>query len=149
MHSRASRPGADIPGSARIGKLGSDCANLKLKLGFRRRIVAEGLKAGEAIHNFFNNALVLGIIAVRDPFSPPRTSGILENLAAYCKKQRTDSWLNEVVPAEIKVIELCISTTRKLWRERPGLEKRAATLDGMGTPEPTSKSAARRTQPGC
>lgn len=113
--------------------ISSACADLRLKLGFRHRNMAERLKAGGAMHNLFNSALVLGIIAVRDPFSP-RTSGILEDLATYCEKQRADPWVNEFVLAEIKVIELCISTTRKLWREGPGTEKRATAQDGRVEP---------------
>lgn len=113
--------------------ISSACADLKLKLGFRHRNMAERLKAGGAMHNLFNSALVLGIIAVRDPFSP-RTGAILEDLAAYCEKQRADTWVNEFVLAEIKVIELCISTTRKLLHEGAGAsEGRRHTESGSGT----------------
>ncbi|KAK6075126.1 nucleus protein [Seiridium cupressi] len=70
----------------------------------------------------FSSALVLGIIAVRDPFSL-RTSGILQDLTAYCEKQNLDSWANEFVLAEVRVVELCIASARKS-RQDAGLSER-------------------------
>ena len=89
------------------------------------------------MHNLFNSALVLGIIAVKEPHSP-RTNAILEDLAAYCEKMRADTWANEFVMAEVKVIELCIYTARKTSgggsershsTQRPDLDN-AACQDG-------------------
>uniref|UniRef100_A0A0B7KE57 Xylanolytic transcriptional activator regulatory domain-containing protein n=1 Tax=Bionectria ochroleuca TaxID=29856 RepID=A0A0B7KE57_BIOOC len=96
--------------------ISSACADLRLKLTFRPTSMADRLKAGGAMHNLFNSALVLGVIAVRDPHSP-RTRGILEDLAAYCEKQRADIWVKQFALAEVKVIELCIATARKTSRE--------------------------------
>lgn len=50
--------------------ISSACADLKLKLEFRYKTMADRLKAGGAMHNLFNSALVLGIIVVRDTMSP-------------------------------------------------------------------------------
>lgn len=96
--------------------IASACADLRLKLSLRNLSMADRLKAGAAMHNLFNSALVLGIIAVKEPHSA-RTGAILEDLKAYCEKQRADTWVNEFVMAEVKVIELCISTARKASRE--------------------------------
>lgn len=96
--------------------ISSACADLKLKLGFRYRSMADRIKAGGAMHNLFNSALVLGIFAVRDPLSQ-RTGAILEDLAAYCEKQRADLWVNEFALIEVKVIELCVATAKKLRRD--------------------------------
>ncbi|KAH7305255.1 fungal-specific transcription factor domain-containing protein [Stachybotrys elegans] len=107
----------------------SACADLKLKLSLRVGAApADRLKAGVAMHNLFNSALVLGIVAVRAP-SGPLTAGILDDLAAYCEKQRADSWVNEFQLAEVKVIELCIASARKSRREAP---RSSAAGDGYG-----------------
>ena len=99
--------------------ISSACADLRLKLSLRDLSMADRLKAGAAMHNLFNSALVLGMIAVRDPHSA-RSGAILEDLSAYCEKQRADTWVNEFVMAEVKVIELCIATARKAGREEGG-----------------------------
>ncbi|KAH6692255.1 fungal-specific transcription factor domain-containing protein [Plectosphaerella plurivora] len=96
--------------------MSSACADLKLKLSMRSQGMADRLKSAIAMHNLFNSALVLGIIAVRDPFSP-RAPAILDDLAAYCEKQRADRWVNEFALAEIKVIELCIASAKKSRRD--------------------------------
>lgn len=96
--------------------ISSACADLKLKLGLRSQSMAERLKSAIAMHNLFNSALVLGIIAVREPFGT-QTGAILEDLSAYCEKQRADRWVNEFALAEIKVIELCIASARKSRRD--------------------------------
>lgn len=124
--------------------ISSACADLKLKLGFRYRNMADRLKAGGAMHNLFNSALVLGIIAVRDPMSN-RTSAILEDLTAYCEKQRGDIWVNEFVLIEVKVIELCISTAKKLRRDNGTSERRS----GFTGPQAAEADAdAARSQQG-
>lgn len=97
--------------------ISSACADLKLKLSLRNLNMGDRLNAGAAMHNLFNSGLVLGIIAVRDPFSP-RTNAIVEDLAAYCEKQRADPWTNQFALAEVKIIELCISSARKAARVR-------------------------------
>ncbi|KAJ4164043.1 hypothetical protein LMH87_005734 [Akanthomyces muscarius] len=124
--------------------ISSACADLKLKLEFRYKTMADRLKAGGAMHNLFNSALVLGIIAVRDPMSS-RTGAILEDLAAYCEKQRADTWVNEFVLIEVKVIELCISTAKKLRRDNGSAERRT----GYAPPQATESNVEMsRTQPG-
>ncbi|KAJ3549852.1 hypothetical protein NM208_g280 [Fusarium decemcellulare] len=101
---------------SRTACVSSATADLRLKLSLRNLSMTDRLLAGAAMHNLFNSALVLGIIAVKDPHSP-RTGAILEDLAAYCEKMRADTWVNEFVMAEVKVIELCIHTARKTRRE--------------------------------
>lgn len=114
----------------------SACADLKLKLGLRNLTMADRLRAGAAMHNLFSSALVLGIIAVRDPGSP-RTSGILQDLTAYCEKQNLDSWANEFVLAEVKVVELCIASARKSRQDAGLSDKRAPTVvQALGIPQP-------------
>jgi hypothetical protein len=118
--------------------IASACADLRLKLNFRPATMADRLKAGGAMHNLFNSALVLGIIVVRDPHAA-KTGAILEDLAAYCEKQRADVWVNEFALAEVKVIELCVSSARRLSREgRPQQadrrSARPAALHALSTP---------------
>lgn len=78
--------------------------------------MAERLKAGIGMHSLFNSALILGIIAVKEPFAA-HTRAILEDLTAFCEKQRNDIWVNEFTLAEIKVVELCIASSRRLIRD--------------------------------
>ncbi|KAG9253009.1 fungal-specific transcription factor domain-containing protein [Emericellopsis atlantica] len=101
---------------SRTACITSACADLRLKLSLRNTSMADRLLAGAAMHNLFNSALVLGIIAVKDPRGA-RTGAILEDLSAYCEKMRADTWANEFVMAEVKVIELCIATARKASRD--------------------------------
>jgi hypothetical protein len=96
--------------------ISSACADLRLKLNFRPSNMAERLIFGIGMHSLFNSALILGIIAVKDPFST-NTSAILEDLTAFCEKQRGDSWVNEFSLAEIKVVELCIASSRRSSRD--------------------------------
>lgn len=105
--------------------ISSACADLRLKLSLRNLSMADRLMAGAAMHNLFNSALVLGIIAVRDPHSA-RTCAIIEDLRAYCEKQRADPWVNEFVMAEVKVIELCITTARRAAAEGHASSGRAS-----------------------
>ncbi len=96
--------------------ISSACADLKLKLSFRHLSMAERLMAGGAMYNLFNSALVLAVIAVREPLLP-RTAAIVEDLSAYCEKQRTDPWVNAFALAEVKVIELCIASAGRARQE--------------------------------
>lgn len=123
--------------------ISSACADLKLKLGFRNVRMADRLKAGGAMHNLFNSALVLGIIVVREPFSP-KTMAIVEDLTTYCEKQRADMWVNEFVLAEVKVVEMCIASARKSRRDEPSLGDRrvgGATSQVVGSGSESSHSA--------
>lgn len=111
--------------------ISSACADLRLKLSFRSENMADRVKAAGAMHNLFNSALVLGIIAVKEPFSS-KTMAIVEDLAAYCEKQRADIWVNEFVLAEVKVIELCIASVRKSRRDGVGCDRRGVAGGNSG-----------------
>lgn len=84
-------------------------------------------------HHLFNSALVLGIIAVKDPHSD-QCDAILEDLTACCDIQRGDIWLDEFSLAEVKIIELCIKKSKQ-FRENCGSSNRAGTSLGtrLGT----------------
>lgn len=122
--------------------ISSACADLRRKLSMRNLSMADRLKAGAAMHNLFNSALVLGIIAVKDPHSA-RTGAILEDLGAYCEKQRADTWVNEFVMAEVKVIELCITTARKASREGNVADR---TTGAANNPQATNVPTAAEPQ---
>jgi hypothetical protein len=92
--------------------MSSACADLKIKLSFRYPDMASRLKSNVAAHQLFNSALILGVIVVRDP-QAPQTDAILDDLQAYCAKQNSDPWINEIGLAEIRVVELCISRARQ------------------------------------
>lgn len=127
----------------------SACADLKLKLSLRNLSMADRLNAGGAMHNLFNSGLVLGIIVVRDPFSV-RTNAIIEDLAAYCEKYRADPWTNEFALAEVKVIELCITSARRAAKNRGQGDRRGTTTASSSSAEPAAPgataSAARPSQ---
>ncbi|KAL4901204.1 fungal-specific transcription factor domain-containing protein [Aspergillus multicolor] len=86
----------------------SACAHLTSKLYFRATAMAERLKFNVVAHHFSNSALVLAVMAVRDPHSP-RTLAIATDLKSYCEKQYADRWVNDFQLAEVKVVELCVS----------------------------------------
>jgi hypothetical protein len=92
------------------------CADLRMKLSFRPNTMAERLKAGIGMHSLFNSALILGITAVKEPLAT-QTRAILEDLTAFCEKQRNDIWVNELSLTEIKVVELCIASSRRSGRD--------------------------------
>ncbi|KZL86295.1 fungal specific transcription factor domain-containing protein [Colletotrichum incanum] len=92
--------------------IASACADLDMGLKLFNQPLNDRLKWSLGPHNLFNSALVLGIIAVRDPHSR-RSQAILEDLAAYCEMQRNDVWLNEFAMAEVKIVELCVKKARQ------------------------------------
>ncbi|KAL0936212.1 transcriptional regulatory protein C1F7.11c 2 [Colletotrichum truncatum] len=92
--------------------IASACADLEMGLKLFSQPLNDRLKWSLGPHNLFNSALVLGIIAVRDPHSR-RSHAILEDLAAYCEMQRNDVWLNEFALAEVKIVELCVKKARQ------------------------------------
>lgn len=109
--------------------ISSACADLNLRLTFRYSNMADRIKAGGAMHNLFNSALVLGVIAVKDPLSM-KSAAIVDDLVAYCEKQRADAWVNEFALAEVKVIELCIANVRKARREgKDGSDQNTSVID--------------------
>ncbi|KIW71392.1 hypothetical protein PV04_03566 [Phialophora macrospora] len=103
--------------------MSSASADLKIRFDVLTYTAAENLRWALGAHNLFNSAMILGIIAVRNPYSD-MTSGILEDLEAYCERLNRDVWLNEVVMAEVKVVELCIS---KVKGKRRGPTRRPIT----------------------
>lgn len=101
--------------------MSSASADLKIRFDALNYTVAENLRWTLDAHNLFNSAMILGIMAVRNPFSD-ETDGILEDLDAYCERLHQDVWLNEITLAEVKVIELCISKVkgkRNMLSEKP------------------------------
>ncbi|KAH8897538.1 hypothetical protein GQ53DRAFT_510837 [Thozetella sp. PMI_491] len=126
--------------------INSACSDLRLKLGFRNMSMADRIKASSSSLNLFNSALVLGVMAVRDPLSPG-TSAILEDIQVYCDKQKADIWANETTLAEVKVIELCIASARKS-RHEASLGVRASDerpgADADDTPERRLQSRYNR-----
>ncbi|KAF2710798.1 hypothetical protein K504DRAFT_429120 [Pleomassaria siparia CBS 279.74] len=92
--------------------ISSACADLDMRLKYFGQSLSDRLKWTLGPHHLFNSALVLGIIAVRNPHSR-RSNAILEDLAAYCELQRNDIWLNEFALAEVKIVELCIKKARQ------------------------------------
>lgn len=96
--------------------ISSAYVDLKLKLAFRNPTTADRLRSNVAAHQLFNSALILRVIAVRDPHAP-QTEAILEDLHAYCEKQNADTWVNEFGLSELRVIELCIARARQTIRE--------------------------------
>lgn len=98
--------------------IASACADLDMGLKLFSQPLNDRLKWSLGPHNLFNSALVLGIIAVRDPHSR-RSQAILEDLAAYCEMQRNDVWVNEFALAEVKIVELCIKKATRLQPPPP------------------------------
>ncbi|KAF1956839.1 hypothetical protein CC80DRAFT_516316 [Byssothecium circinans] len=95
--------------------IASACADLEMRMKSFQQPLTDRLKWTLGPHHLFNSALVLGIIAVRDPHSP-RSHAILEDLIAYCEMQRADTWLNEFGLAEIKIVELCVKKAMQIRR---------------------------------
>ncbi|KAJ2981986.1 hypothetical protein NQ176_g1678 [Zarea fungicola] len=94
----------------------SACADLKSRLAMRNPSMADRIRFNVSAHSLTTSALVLGVIAVREPRSQ-RTAAILEDLQAFCGKQKSDRWVNEFELAEIHVVELCIARVKKSLQE--------------------------------
>ncbi|EUC42068.1 hypothetical protein COCMIDRAFT_29251 [Bipolaris oryzae ATCC 44560] len=108
--------------------ISSACADLAMRLDYLQQPLHDRLKWSLGPHHLFNSALVLGIVAVKDPHSY-QCDAILEDLTAYCDMQRGDIWLNEFALAEVKIIELCIKKSKQ-FRENRGSSNRASTSLG-------------------
>ncbi|UKZ81418.1 hypothetical protein TrVFT333_009190 [Trichoderma virens FT-333] len=91
--------------------MSSALADLKIRLRTMNSTTADNLRWAFGAHNLFNSAMILGIIAVKNPHSSQAVA-ILEDLEAYCENLHRDPWLNEFGMAELKVIELCIAKAR-------------------------------------
>jgi hypothetical protein len=98
--------------------ISSACADLAMRIDYLQQPLNDRLKWTLGPHHLFNSALVLGIIAVKDPHSR-RCHAILEDLTAYCDMQRADIWLSEFALAEVKIIELCIKKATDFRATRP------------------------------
>lgn len=108
----------------------SACADLRARLALHNPKMGDRIKFNIAAHSLFNSALVLGVIAVRNPFSR-RTQGILEDLRAFCTKQNEDPWVNQFELAETRVVELCIASVSK--SQRPSASRQPT--DGLENPQ--------------
>ncbi|GAM40328.1 hypothetical protein TCE0_038f12598 [Talaromyces pinophilus] len=106
--------------------INSASADLKLKLSISNTTMADRLRAGATMHSLLSSGLVLGVLVVRDPLSA-RAALILEDLTAYCEKQNSDPWANEFALAEVRVIELCISSARRSRQESGIMEERTTS----------------------
>ncbi|KPI43710.1 putative transcriptional regulatory protein [Cyphellophora attinorum] len=104
--------------ASREACIASACADLTARLTLHQPSMADRIRFNVAAHSLFNSALVLGVIAVRDPRSE-RTQAILEDLRAFCAKQNEDPWTNQFELAEIKVVELCIASVNRSRRPSP------------------------------
>ncbi|KAK1991835.1 fungal-specific transcription factor domain-containing protein [Colletotrichum falcatum] len=122
--------------------IASACADLDMGLKLFGQPLGDRLKWSLGPHNLFNSALVLGIIAVRDPHSR-RSQAILEDLAAYCEMQRNDVWLSEFAMAEVKIVELCVKKARQSQPPPPPPVSAAAPF----APASASSSSRRPPQP--
>ncbi|KAJ4375758.1 hypothetical protein N0V83_001034 [Neocucurbitaria cava] len=111
--------------------ISSACADLAMRIDYFQQPLHDRLKWTLGPHHLFNSALVLGIIAVKDPHSR-RCHAILEDLTAYCDMQRADIWLNEFALAEVKIIELCIKKATQFRANR-----------AMSTVEPPTERASQ------
>ncbi|KAF1942262.1 hypothetical protein EJ02DRAFT_178875 [Clathrospora elynae] len=111
--------------------ISSACADLAMRIDYFQQPLNDRLKWTLGPHHLFNSALVLGIIAVKDPHSR-RCHAILEDLRAYCDMQRADIWLNEFALAEVKIVELCIKKTNQFRINRATGPTDAGVVDVGG-----------------
>lgn len=111
--------------------ISSACADLAMRIDYFQQPLHDRLKWSLGPHHLFNSALVLGIIAVKDPHSR-RCHAILEDLAAYCEISRADIWLNEFALAEVKIIELCIKKAHQFRNSRTSSAELSSDQNGTG-----------------
>lgn len=113
----------------------SACADLKTRLEHDVAGEARGSSSGPADHyvwclgapQLFNSAIVLGLLAIQEHPRPfPRAGGggtenvarvdvhpVVNDLQAFCDKERNEIWVNDFRLAEVKVAELCIERLRR------------------------------------
>ncbi|OAA68546.1 Transcription factor [Niveomyces insectorum RCEF 264] len=136
----------------------SACADLKTRLEH------DGDSKGPADHyvwclgapQLFNSAIVLGLLAIQEqPRAFPRGGGgrgsgvtgagghsgdvvhpIINDLQAFCDKERNEIWVNDFRLAEVKVTELCIERLRR----------RAGLSDGGSVGQQTLNASSSRGQ---
>ncbi|KAH8820238.1 fungal-specific transcription factor domain-containing protein [Xylogone sp. PMI_703] len=92
--------------------LSSACADLKTRLSHQSSDSAGHYTWCLGAHQLFNSAIILGILAIREPRST-QTMAIIDDLEAYCEKQNTEMWMNEFGYAEIKVVQMCIAKLKQ------------------------------------
>ncbi|TPX12397.1 uncharacterized protein E0L32_006809 [Thyridium curvatum] len=134
--------------------IASACADLEMRLKYFSQPLTDRLKWTLGSHHLFNSALVLGIIAVRDPTSR-RSLAILEDLAAYCEMQRNDVWVNEFALAEIKIVELCLKKAKQLRTSGPSTgaagpvapHNQQQPMSGPSTPHPNQTFVPEPAEP--
>jgi hypothetical protein len=114
--------------------MSSALADLKIRLLTMNNTNADSLRWAFGAHNLFNSAMILGIIAVKDPHSA-QAGAILEDLEAYCENLTLDPWLNEFGMAELKVVELCISKAR---------DSRYTSMSAYASGSPAAEPASAR-----
>jgi hypothetical protein len=119
--------------ASREACISSATSDLSARLALTNPRMADRIKFNIAAHSLFNSALVLGVIAVREPFSS-RTEAILEDLQAFCHKQNNDRWVNEFELAETRVVELCITSVNKSRRPTSTANKANATTTSSHAP---------------
>ncbi|KAM0259661.1 hypothetical protein ACHAQJ_003240 [Trichoderma viride] len=113
--------------------MSSALADLKIRLRTMNNTNADSLRWAFGAHNLFNSAMILGIIAVKNPHSA-QAGAILEDLEAYCENLHQDPWLNEYGMAELKVVELCIAKAR---------DSRYTSMSAYASGSPTEPVSAR------
>ncbi|CAK7204214.1 hypothetical protein SEUCBS139899_006968 [Sporothrix eucalyptigena] len=113
----------------------SACADLKTRLDHDVAGDSSGGRNGRgpADHyvwclgapQLFNSAIVLGLLAIQEHPRPfPRAGGsdtnyrvdvhpVVNDLQAFCDKERNEIWVNDFRLAEVKVAELCIERLRR------------------------------------
>lgn len=127
--------------------IASACSDLDMGLKLFGQPLSDRLKWSLGPHNLFNSALVLGIIAVRDPHSR-RSQAILEDLTAYCEMQKNDVWLNEFALAEVKIVELCVNKARQSHPAPPSQIVPLALAHPAGHPvQHVGRASVMPTQP--
>jgi hypothetical protein len=124
--------------------IASACADLDMRLKYFSQSLSDRLKWTLGPHHLFNSALVLGIIAVRDPHSR-RSMAILEDLAAYCEMQRNDIWVNEFALSEVKIVELCVKKAKQFRSKQDNPNAQATS--GAQAEETNRQENVTATQP--
>jgi len=126
--------------------MSSACADLAMRIDYFQQPLHDRLKWTLGPHHLFNSALVLGIIAVKDPHSS-RSQAILEDLTAYCDMQRADIWQNEFGLAEVKVMELCIKKAYQFRATAADTTTSPAATDSGNRPQPPPGEQSTSTVP--
>lgn len=101
--------------------LSSARADLKARLDHHCSDNAKNYTWNLGAHQLCNSAIILGILAMKEPKSL-QTQGTVDDLEAYCDLQKSQMWLSEFGLAEVTVVEMCIA---KLKQRLRGAQQRA------------------------